>query len=105
VTIIDLSQAVRPNPIQRNMQTVWLTQHESLLRQVNLGTAFVVPSQTVRSGLNTVLWLGPPPHDYTVTTNLDEAIEWSIEALRAHSIEPPERLVAEGARAVVGLER
>jgi hypothetical protein len=104
VTIVDLTQASLPNEIQQNMHSVWLAQHEDLLKQVNLGTAFVVASQQVRGGLSTVLWQVFPQHDYTVTTSLDEAIEWAIQKLRDHGIEPPERLVAEGARAVLALE-
>ena len=105
VTIVDLSQASPPSAIQQNMHSVWLTQHEDLLKQVNLGTAFVVASQEVRGGLNTILWKVFPQHDYTVATSLDEAIEWAIEKLRVHGIEPPERLVTEGARAVLALDR
>jgi len=103
VTIIDLSQAAGATAAQREMQTDWLTRHDDVLRRVSLGTAFVVRSQMVRGALTGIFWLRPLPHEYTITTSLDAALDWAIDRLVSQGIAPPDRLVRARTRALLEL--
>lgn len=104
VTVVDLAQADQATAVQRKMQAAWLAEHEALLREVSLGTAFAVPSALVRGALTAIFWIKPPPHDYTLVATFDEAVDWALVTLRRAGLHAPERLCTAEGRAAARIK-
>ncbi|HYO72184.1 MAG TPA: STAS/SEC14 domain-containing protein [Archangium sp.] len=90
VCILDISRGGVPTPEQRQRQTSWLKENEQLLRQFELGVAFLVTSPLVRLALSTIFYFKPMPVPYLVTAQMPSALEWATlrfteAGLHAHS--------------------
>ena len=104
VTIVDLAQADQAPAVQRKMQAAWVAENEALLREVSLGTAFVVPSALVRGALTAIFWIKPPPHEYALCPSFDEAVDWALVVLRHAGLHVPERLCTAEGRAAARIK-
>jgi hypothetical protein len=81
VSIFDLSRVNLPSPEQRQRQARWLKEHESLLREFLLGTAFVLSSPFVRMVLSMLFHLAPSPAPYVVVPSVDSGVVWAAARL------------------------
>jgi hypothetical protein len=81
VSIFDLSRMNLPSPEQRQRQARWAREHEPLLREFVLGTAFVVTSPFVRMTLSMLFHLAPTPAPYVVVPSVDSGIVWAAARL------------------------
>jgi hypothetical protein len=104
ITIVDLAQADQAPAVQRQMQASWIAENEALLREVSLGTAFVVPSALVRGALTAIFWLKRPPHEHALFATFDEAVDWALVALRRAGLHAPERLCTAEGRAAARIK-
>jgi len=68
--------------IQRKMQADWLKQHEARLRDLTLGSAFVIDSALVRGLLTAILWLQPLPMPHEVCATIEGALDWADTKLK-----------------------
>ena len=91
VCVLDISQGGAPTQEQRQRQANWLKESEPLMRQVELGVAFVVTSPVIRLALSTIFYFKPMPIPYRVTDRLVSAAEWAaqrfVEAGLVHDAE------------------
>jgi len=86
VSIFDLSRLTLPSPEQRQQQARWMKEHESLLREFLLGTAFVVTSPFVRMTLSLLFHLTPTPAPYVVVPSVDSGIVWAAARLDQYGL-------------------
>jgi hypothetical protein len=86
VTILDARTSGRAPATQRKKQADWLKQHEQMLRQYSLGTAFVITSPLVRGVLTAILWLQQMPTAHTVAATFEEAERWAVGRLQSAGI-------------------
>ncbi len=89
VLIQDARNAGQSPPTQRKMQAEWLKKHEARLRNIALGTAFVIDSALVRGILTAILWLQPLPMPHEVCGTIEEALDWADKRLKENNIEAP----------------
>lgn len=76
VVLIDARKAAPMNARQRKQQADWQREHERVLRENTLGTAFVVSNTITRGLLTAIFWLQPLPHEHVVTQSMEEAERW-----------------------------
>jgi hypothetical protein len=79
VCILDISQGGAPTQEQRQLQASWLKERDPLLRQFELGVAFIVTSPLVRLALSAIFYFKPMPVPYLVTTQMSAALEWAAQ--------------------------
>jgi hypothetical protein len=82
VAILDITEGGAPNTEQRQRQAAWFREHETLLREVHLGVAFIVTSPVIRLALSAIFYFKPMPNPYFVTSQPSEATRWAIPRLR-----------------------
>lgn len=99
ISLTDLSRGGIPTAEQRQRQVVWMQQHESLLREVLLGEAFVITSPHVRLSVSTVMHLKPLPVPYYIAAWELDAAAWASARLEEQGL----RLEAERLRSQYGL--
>lgn len=81
VTLFDLREGAPPRPERRQRHIGWLEEHEALLREVQVGVAFIVTSPLIRLAMSTVFYFKPLPSPYVVTAREAEAMQWAISRL------------------------
>jgi hypothetical protein len=82
VAILDITQGGAPNTEQRQRQARWFREHETLLREVHLGVAFIVTSPLLRLALSTIFYFKPMPTPYLVTSDDSQATRWASSRLQ-----------------------
>ncbi len=94
ITLLDASQATASPPVeQRQKQVDWLHQHEAVLREYQVGTAYVITSPLIRLAMNVIYLLKPPPSPYVVVSELQAAYGWSADRFRAVGMLLPSVLI------------
>lgn len=83
VCLLDASRSQALSPEQRHRQALWLKQHEALLRQYCMGSAFVVSSAAVRLSLNVIFALRPLVMPHVVVASREAAAAWAADRLEA----------------------
>jgi hypothetical protein len=82
VTLIDSTRVSGMVPAeQRNLQAAWMKKHAARMRELNLGTAFVITSPLVRLAVSVIFHLQPMASPYIITGTLGEAAEWAAVQL------------------------
>jgi hypothetical protein len=81
VSVFDLSRTVLPSGEQRQKQILWMREHEPLLRDYLLGTAFVVSSPFLRVTLSLLFHVAPTPAPHVVVSTMDEGVAWAVARL------------------------
>jgi hypothetical protein len=81
VSILDLTRGGVPTPEMRDRQAAWLQAHDALLREYQLGVAFVVTSPLIRLALSAIFYFKSLSVPYVVTARLSEAALWAISRL------------------------
>jgi len=81
VSIFDLSRMSLPPPEQRQRLARWMKEHDPLLREFLLGTAFVLSSPFVRMALSLLFHLTPTSAPYVVVPTVDSGIVWAAARL------------------------
>jgi hypothetical protein len=99
LSVIDLTRGGLPTPEQRQRQILWMQEHEGLIREVLLGTAFIVTSPIIRLSLSAVLHFKPLPVPYVITAKEVEAVGWASACIEEQGL----RLAAERLRSQYGL--
>lgn len=90
--VVDLRLAEQLTTEQRKLLSTWLNENETLVREVCVGTAFVVRSPMVRAVLATVLWIQSHPGPHTVVSRMQNGLEWCTDLLRRADVAVPEGL-------------
>jgi len=83
VVLIDATQADRPDIGQRKLQAAWMRKHYRTLRNLNMGTGFVMPKLLIRMALRSILLLQRSPSPYSVFDRVDDAETWCHAQLEA----------------------
>lgn len=86
VLIHDARAAGPSPPTQRKMQAEWLKKHDARLREITLGSVFVIDSTLVRGILTAILWLQPLPMPHEVCSSVEEGLDWALKRLEAHDL-------------------
>lgn len=94
--VFDALQAGTITADQRRRQARWMHENQALIRERNLGTAFVFSSPVFRAVYQAVLWLQPLPCPHTVCQNLGDAVLWVGERLQGANIPLPVGLMQQG---------
>jgi hypothetical protein len=82
VVLYDSSRMTGMGPAeQRHQQAAWLKEHDARLREVRLGSAYVILSPLVRLAVGVVFYLKPPTSPYLITSVVGEAVEWTAKRL------------------------
>jgi hypothetical protein len=79
VCVLDISEGGAPTQAQRQQQASWLKAQEPLMRQFELGVAFIVTSPLIRLALSTIFYFKPMPVPYLVTSQSRLAAEWAAQ--------------------------
>jgi hypothetical protein len=87
--IVDLSEAPHITPRQRRLVGEWRAEVRDLTRQIAVGMAMVVTSQTVRGVLTAISWFQKEPVPVCYVKTLAEALRWAIAKCDAERIEIP----------------
>lgn len=103
VDILEIRHATPPTAKQRRMQSDWNTEHEELMRQTLVGFTFVVSSTVMRGIITAIMWIKPLPMPSAVFTDLEEALQWAFERLKASGI-PSSWNDRENARRAFGIQ-
>ncbi|HEX8437607.1 hypothetical protein [Archangium sp.] len=85
ISILDLTRGV-PTPELRQRQAEWIQKHDALLRECQLGVAFVIISPLMRLALSAIFYFKAMPVPYVVTAQLSEAALWAISRLEAEGL-------------------
>jgi hypothetical protein len=94
ITLVDASQTTAAPPVeQRQKQVDWLHQNEAVLREYQVGTAYVITSPLIRLAMNVIYLLKPPASPYTVVSDLNDAYGWSADRFRAVGMLLPSVLI------------
>ncbi len=99
LSVTDLTRGGLPTPEQRQRQILWLQQHESRIREVVLGMAFVITSPIIRLAVSTVMHFRPLPVPYIITAQEVEAVGWASARIEEQGL----RLDAERLRTQYGI--
>ncbi len=99
LSVTDLTRAGLPTPEQRQRQILWMQQHESRIREVLLGMAFVITSPIIRLAVSTVMHFRPLPVPYIITAQEVEAVGWASARIEEQGL----RLDAERLRTQYGI--
>ncbi len=78
VSILDITRGGVPTPELRQRQTEWLREYDALLREFQLGVAFVITSPLIRLALSAIFYFRPMPVPYVVTAQMSDAVLWAI---------------------------
>ena len=62
--------------------STWTKEHEPLLRECLLGSAFIISSPFLRLTLNLLFHLAPTPAPYVVVATVDAAVMWAVTRLK-----------------------
>jgi len=89
VVIVDLSDAPYITPRQRRLVGEWRAEVRDLTRQIAVGMAMVVTSQTVRGILTAISWFQKEPVPVCYVKTQAEALRWAIAQCDAEGIEIP----------------
>jgi hypothetical protein len=81
--ILDSIGGAAPTAKQRKLQADWIRERADLIREYNVGTAFVLDSVLLRGSLTAILWLQPLPCPHLVCAEISEAISWATTRLAA----------------------
>jgi hypothetical protein len=81
VVIIDTREVHLPSVRQRQRYADWLREHEVLIRQWTLGSAYVIASPTVRMMASVIRHFGAMSTPFLATTTLPPAAAWAAERL------------------------
>ncbi|WP_375766799.1 hypothetical protein NR798_34650 [Archangium gephyra] len=82
-----------PGMEQRQLLVAWVRRNEPALRQLLLGSAFVITSPFIRLAMNIMCQLKPMPSPYTIVGDLKVARAWTAERFRAGGLVPPASLL------------
>jgi hypothetical protein len=78
---------------QRQRLVEWMGQHEELLRERMLGTAYATNSDLMRLTLSIVFHLRPPVFPYVIVSQMEQAMGWAVCKLEeAGQYEAAERI-------------
>ncbi len=86
VIIHDARAAGHNPPTQRKLQAEWLKKHDARLREITLGSVFVIDSALVRGILTAILWLQPLAMPHEVCGTVEEALDWSAKRLKERNL-------------------
>lgn len=75
--IFELSKAPVPGPSYQLKQASWMKEHEGLIEQYCLGTAYVIPSTVMRGVLKFIFGIQGQPAPFKVVTTYEEGREWA----------------------------
>jgi hypothetical protein len=81
VSIFDIRHLVLPTPEQRQQLATWTKEHEPLLRQYVLGSAFVVASPFLRMVLSLIFHVAPTAAPHVVVPTVDAGVAWALARL------------------------
>lgn len=81
VAAMDLNQAGVNTGEQRQCMAAWMGQHEQLLRERLLGTAYAISSDSIRLTLSIIFHLRPPVSPYVMVGGMQQAVEWGLRKL------------------------
>jgi hypothetical protein len=82
VSILDSTRMTGLVPAQqRQLQAAWMRKHDTRLRELDRGTAFIIPSPVMRLALSALFHLKPMPSPYIVTGTLREGAVWTVARL------------------------
>jgi hypothetical protein len=81
VAAVDLNQAGVNTGEQRQCMAAWMGQHEELMRERLLGTAYAISSDSVRLTLSIIFHLRPPVSPYVMVRQMPQAVEWALRKL------------------------
>jgi len=87
--VVDLSEAPHITPRQRRLVGEWRADVRELTRQIAVGMAMVVTSQTVRGILTAISWFQKEPVPVFYVKTLAEALRWAIAQCDAEGVEIP----------------
>ncbi|PTL82124.1 hypothetical protein [Vitiosangium sp. GDMCC 1.1324] len=99
ISITDLTQGGPSTAEHRQRLVRWMHQYEPLMREVLLGTAFVINSPFMRLAVSAVTHLKPLPIPYLIAAQELEASAWAGACLEEQGL----RLAAERVRSHYGL--
>ncbi len=93
VSIFDFNHLTLPSPAQRQRQIQWAREHEALLREYVLGSAFVLSSPFVRTMMNLFFHFAPTPAPYVVVPTLRAGVSWAVERLELAGLSTQSRRI------------
>jgi hypothetical protein len=79
ISVLEFANSNQYSPQQRRIQSEWNSEHDELLREVELSLIFVTPSQLMRGVITAVFWGAPPPFPYEVCEDVHEALARAFE--------------------------
>lgn len=65
----------------RQRQVEWMVQHEELIRQKLLGTAYVTESAVSRLTLSAIFYFKPPVYPYVIAPRVELGVEWLVRRM------------------------
>lgn len=68
---------------QRRKQAEWMKRYQLLTASGTAGMAFVIESAVLRGILTAILWMQPLACPHTVVSDMDAALQWCRDTLRA----------------------
>jgi hypothetical protein len=77
VVLLDTLRAWPATAELRAREAEWLQEHEPLLRELLLGTAYFITSPPMRLSLSLLLHRKTLPSPYLVVSSLKEGVEWA----------------------------
>jgi hypothetical protein len=83
--VFDLRSAPLPSAVQRRKLSEHMGTHDSAIRAQVRGLAVVAPTAVQRGLVTAVFWVSPPPVEYHLCSELDDALRWAEARLaQAH---------------------
>lgn len=75
--VFDASKAVVPKLSHQILQANWLKENTTLMKELCLGTAYVIPNKTIQWVLKMIFLLQKQPVPYKVFSSYKEAQAWA----------------------------
>jgi hypothetical protein len=83
VSVLDTRAVTRIPTEARNQQAEWVREHEELMREVLMGSAYVINSPFIRLTLSVLLHIKPLPMPHIVVPTVIDGVAWAANRLEA----------------------
>lgn len=100
ISIIDVRVARPPTPSQRRLVADWIKANTDAMTRSSRGIVFVMDGAIARGILTALLWMSRLPVPHEVTSELDDAVRWTVTRLEETGAPVPSRLRNELGRAL-----